>query len=161
MQVKLFSLVNFETSVASMRTACYMQHLINYSTVSTKQNNTLRVAQQTTYKNVFSMTWFIPNWGLGLSCFSNVWKIKGFRNAILNVFMHIKHTCICAYQKGGKHLLMSDWINCVFLFERYYFSKKKLAVCILAEVSAYWRSKIETSTKNSLNYEVLANYANN
>ena len=36
MQVKLFSLVNFETSGASMRTAFYMQHLINYSTVPTK-----------------------------------------------------------------------------------------------------------------------------
>ena len=50
MQVKLFSLVNFETRAASMRTAFYMQHLINNSTVSTKQNNTLGVAQQTTYK---------------------------------------------------------------------------------------------------------------
>ena len=50
MQVKLFSLVNFETSSASMRTAFYMQHLINYSTVPTKQNNTLGVAQQTIYK---------------------------------------------------------------------------------------------------------------
>ena len=50
MQVKLFSLVNFETSSTSIRTAFYMQHLINYSTVSTKQNNTLGVAQQTTYK---------------------------------------------------------------------------------------------------------------
>ena len=50
MQVKLFSLVNFKTRVTSMRTAFYIQHLINYSTVSTKQNNTLGVAQQTTYK---------------------------------------------------------------------------------------------------------------
>ena len=54
MQVKLFSLVNFESSGASMRTAFYMQHLFIHSTVSTKQNNTLGVAQQTTYKNVFS-----------------------------------------------------------------------------------------------------------
>ena len=50
MQVKLFSLVNFETRAANMQTAFYMQHLINYSTVSTKQNNTLGFAQQTTYK---------------------------------------------------------------------------------------------------------------
>ena len=53
MQVKLFSLVNFKTRVTSMRTAFHMQHLINYSTVSTKQNNTLGVAQQTTYKVAF------------------------------------------------------------------------------------------------------------
>ena len=111
-------------------------------------------------KNVFSMTWFIPNRGLGLSCFSNVRKITCLRNAILNVFMHKKHTCTCAYQKDGKHLLMSDWNNCVFYWRDIIF-QKNLAVRILAEVSAYWRSKIETSTKNSLNYEVLANYANN
>ena len=50
MQVNLFSQVTYETGAASMRTAFYMQHLINYSTVSTKQNNILGVAQQTTYK---------------------------------------------------------------------------------------------------------------
>ena len=35
---------------ASIRTAFYMQHHFIHSTVSTKQNNTLGVAQQTTYK---------------------------------------------------------------------------------------------------------------
>ena len=50
MQVKLFSLINFETGAASMLTDFYMQHLFIHSTVSTKQNNTLGVAQQTTYK---------------------------------------------------------------------------------------------------------------
>ena len=50
MQVKLFSLVNFKTRASSMWTAFYMQHLINYSTMPTNQNNTLGVAQQTTYK---------------------------------------------------------------------------------------------------------------
>ena len=111
-------------------------------------------------KNVFSTAWLIPNWGFGHSCLSTVRKITCLSNAFLNVFMH-KKTYMYLYLSKGQQIFIYVYLKRLcFLLERYFF-QKNLAVCILAEMSAYWRSKIEISTKNFLNYEILVNYANN
>ena len=133
MKVKSFSPVNFRRPPASIRirTAFYMQHLFIHSTVSTKQNNTHGVAQQTTYKRRVFYSILIPNRGLCLSCFSNVWKITYLRNAILNVFMHKKHTCIIAYWKDSKHFLCLLETSVLFIGEILFLKKTWM--------SAYWR----------------------
>ena len=69
------------------------------------------------------------------------------------------HVSVLIKRAANIYLCLTE--TTVFFYWRDIIFQKNLAVCILAEVSAYWRSKIETSTKNSLNYEVLANYANN
>ena len=69
------------------------------------------------------------------------------------------HTPVLIKRAANIFLCLTE--TTVFFYWRDIIFQKNLAVCILAEVSAYWRSKIKTSTKNSLNYEILANYANN
>jgi len=73
----------------------------------------------------------------------------------------IKNIHFFALIKSAANIYLCLPETAVFFYWRDIIFQKNLAVCILAEVSAYWRSKIEISTKNFLNYEILVNYANN
>ena len=124
-----------------------MQHLFIHSTVSTKQNNTLGAAQQKTYKK----TCFLRHNSSQIEDWVLVAFLTSEKSCVLEILfcmcLCIKniHTPVLIKRAANIFLCLTE--TTVFFYWRDIIFQKNLAVCILAEVSAYWRSKIKTSTK--------------
>ena len=161
MQLKVFSLVNFEIGCASIRTALNMRLQTHYHSFT----KYLLSNKTSTSHSVSALFLFMfEKIKIRMSKYVNTLFASMRTACVTNGFMRDARTqrklltdlatsyVMPARSKGGLYIIYIIW-DIIFF--------KNLAVRILAQVSAYWRSDMETSTKNSLNYELMANYANN